>query len=153
MAKTKYIESPEQLWQNWLDYKKSLPSISVPVTHPKLGVVNLDIAQPIHEQGFNRWMFENTDFAGSGVHQYFHNRGGEYDSYVATISRIKDDKFEHNYKYASAGLHKEKLTMSLLGMAEKTESKVSNSIQVLSLDPIDSANYIAQESSIIKKKD
>ena len=153
MAKTKYIESPEQLWQYWLDYKKSLPSISVPVTHPKLGVVNLDIAQPIHEQGFNIWMFENTDFAGSGVHQYFHNRGGEYDSYVATISRIKDDKFEHNYKYASAGLHKEKLTMSLLGMAEKTESKVSNSIQVLSLDPIDSANYIAQESSIIKKKD
>lgn len=121
MAKHKYIETPELLWQYWQEYKDSVGTIEVPVTHPKLGVVTLNIPAPVHEQGFNVFMCENYDMGDRSIHAYFINQDDRYSQYHATISRIKDDKFQHNYKYSAVGLHKEKLTMALLGLANKVE--------------------------------
>ena len=123
MGKNKYIESPEKLLEYWFEYKNSIKTIEVPVTHPKLGTVNLSIPEPIHERGFNRWLMDNYDLGNMTIHKYFLNEGNVYDEYRTTISRIRDEIFEHNYKYSAVGMHKEKLTMALLGLAEKSESK------------------------------
>ena len=123
MGKNKYIESPEKLLEYWFEYKNSIKTIEVPVTHPKLGTVNLSIPEPIHERGFNRWLMDNYDLGNMTIHAYFNDSEGAYKEYRTTISRIKDEIFEHNYKYSAVGMHKEKLTMALLGLAEKSESK------------------------------
>lgn len=121
MSKHKYIETPEKLWEYWEEYKASVGKVSVPVTHPKLGVVDLEIPEPIHERGFSLFMEQFYDLGTRSIHAYFINVNNSYDNYHATITRIKDDTFTHNYKYSVVGLHKEKLTMSLLGMANKVE--------------------------------
>ena len=129
MAKYKYIETPETLLQYWKEYKDSIKNIDVPVTHPKLGTTTLSIPEPIHERGFNRWLMENYDLGNRTIHAYFNEKSEDYKEYRATITRIKDEIFEHNYKYSAVGMHKEKLTMSLLGLAESTknDSKVEHS--------------------------
>jgi len=124
MPNKKYIESAELLWQYWTEYKTSLPTVKVPTVHPKLGTIDIELKQPIHERGFNVFMMNNYDLGNDTIHKYFTNRDNVYEEFRPTISRIKDDIFEHNYLYASIGLHKEKLTMSLLGMAEKQENSV-----------------------------
>jgi hypothetical protein len=128
MAKNKYIETPEKLWSYWQEYKDSVGVVCVPVTHPKMGVVHLEVPSPIHEQGFNVFMQERYEMGNNTIHKYFINESGAYEDYRTTITRIKDDKFQHNYKYSAVGLHKEKLTMSLLGLAEKQEQKQTSVI-------------------------
>lgn len=122
MAKHKYIDSPELLWQYWIEYKNSLDPVKVPTVHPKFGTIDIELKQPVHQRGFNVFMMEHYDLGDKTIHKYFENESNAYDEYRGTISRIKDDIFQHNYLYASIGLHKEKLTMSLLGMAEKNET-------------------------------
>jgi hypothetical protein len=134
MAKHKYIETPEKLWEYWEEYKSSLPKIEIEVSHPKFGKVILMVPQPIHERGFNVFMCKCYDMGNRTIHAYF-SKDPSYESYHSTITRIQDDKFEHNYKYSAVGLHKEKLTMVLLGLAEKINSNVTvQSIQIIEED-------------------
>lgn len=128
MGKYKSIESPEKLWEYWLEYKSSLQLIEVPISHVKLGITYLKVPEPIHERSFNVWCCNNIDLGKGTIHKYFINEGNAYDEYRTTITRIKDDIFQHNYKYSAVGLHKEKLTMALLGLAQKSEEKVETRI-------------------------
>lgn len=121
MAKHKYIETPEKLWEYWEEYKASRKMIAVPVMHVKLGTTILNIPEPIHERGFNVFMCEMYDMGNQSIHKYFINESGAYEEYRTTITRIKDDIFEYNYKYAAVGMHKEKLAQALLGLANKVE--------------------------------
>ncbi len=130
MGTPKYIPNPDKLWELWTQYKDSINTVSVPVTHPKLGVVYLEIPEPIHERGFNCWLNENEAFKGKSIHQYFANQDKLYDDYITTITRIKDDIFKHNYKYSAVGMHKEKLTMALLGLANNIKENSTQEIKV-----------------------
>ena len=52
------LDSPEQLWELFLTYKGSLPTIDVPTSHVKLGVVMLPIPAPMTMEGFKCYLWD-----------------------------------------------------------------------------------------------
>jgi hypothetical protein len=45
---------------------------------------------------------------------------------VTIVSRIKNEIFSHNFKYASIGAFKENLIARQLGLSDKAESKIEH---------------------------
>ena len=52
------LNSPEELLKYFNDYKEQLPLIKVPVTHVKLGVVELPIPAPMTMEGFKCYLWD-----------------------------------------------------------------------------------------------
>lgn len=123
---TKYIETPERLWDLFAEYKEETlkNKLTVPQSHVKLGVVYLDYYPPITEQDFERWL-ANQDIV-SQTKDYFTNRDERYTDYVPIVTRIKNEIYAHNFKYAAVGAFKENLIARQLGIADKAENKNEN---------------------------
>jgi hypothetical protein len=115
---TKYIQTPEKLWELFETYKTITlkDKITLPQSHVKLGVVYLDYYPPLTEQDFERWLANEGVI--SVIRDYFTNRDNRYDDYVTIISRIKNEIYAHNFKYASIGAFKENLIARQLGLTD-----------------------------------
>lgn len=122
----KYIETPEKLWQLFEQYKESTlkEKINLPISHVKLGVIYLDFYPPLTEQDFERWLASEGIL--SQTKDYFTNRDERYSEFVPIVSRIKNEIFSHNFKYASIGAFKENLIARQLGLSDKAESKIEH---------------------------
>lgn len=116
------IESPEQLYSIFEEYQKNLDIIRVPQSHVKLGIVYLEIPEPMSMQGFKSFCWDK-DYGDIG--RYIDGRLTTTE-YVEIVTRIKDKIFKHNLSRAAAGLYKENLIARQLGMTEKTENKNNN---------------------------
>jgi hypothetical protein len=118
IGKPKYIETPEKLWELFETYKTATlkDKITLPQSHVKLGVVYLDYYPPLTEQDFERWLANEGIL--SQTKDYFTNRENRYDDYVPIVSRIKNEIYAHNFKYASIGAFKENLIARQLGLTD-----------------------------------
>jgi len=116
------LDSPEQLWDLFLDYKKQLPTIEVPVTHVKLGVTFLPIPAPMTMEGFKCYCW---DVNIGEIKRYVDNTDGNFNNYVPIITRIKQEIFNHNLSRAAAGMYKENLIARQLGLADKNQTNIS----------------------------
>lgn len=116
------LDSPEQLWELFQQYKKQLPIIEVPVTHVKLGVTYLPIPSPMTMEGFKCYCW---DVNIGDIKRYIDNSEGNFEDYVPIITRIKQEIFNHNLSRAAAGMYKENLIARQLGLAEKNQTNVN----------------------------
>ena len=116
------LNSPEQLWELFQQYKKQLPIIEVPVTHVKLGVTYLPIPSPMTMEGFKCYCW---DVNIGDIKRYIDNSEGNFEDYVPIIARIKQEIFNHNLSRAAAGMYKENLIARQLGLAEKNQTSVN----------------------------
>lgn len=121
----KYIQTPDELWKLFENYKTDTfkDKLTVPQSHVKLGVVYLDYYPPLTEQGFEAWLCNKGII--SQTKDYFTNRDNRYDEFVPIVTRIKNEIFSHNFKYAAVGAYKENLIARQLGMADKQEANVN----------------------------
>lgn len=117
------IDSPIQLWELFEEYQSKLETILVPQSHVKLGVIHLEIKEPMSMEGFKDYCYDEVGCIKRYIDGSLEINKEEY---VTIISRIKDRIFSHNLSRAAVGLYKENLIARQLGMTEKTDNKNEN---------------------------
>lgn len=124
MAKHKYIETPEKMWELFEDYVKNEvnnPMFKVEYVGKDGERVNTPLQTPITFEGFECWLSDNGYIGDLG--QYSANRDEAYTEYVPILTRIRTNCFVHNYKGAAVGLFNANLVAKKLGLVEKTDNK------------------------------
>ena len=125
MAKNKYIETPEKLWDIFVQYVSHIKNNPTLVEDyvGKDGIrVYRQKQRPLTMDGFECFCLENE----SDVHNYFDNADNRYDEYKTICSRIKKSIKADQIEGGMAGIYNPSITQRLNNLVEKTESKNEN---------------------------
>lgn len=127
MGVHKLISSPDLLWSMFKDYKEWAKSNPIEIED----YVGKDAMRVMRQkpraltmEGFENFVSE-IDGMPDGLEQYFSNREGRYEDFVAIcrviVRNIRADQIEGGM----AGVYNPSITQRLNGLAEKSESKVT----------------------------
>jgi hypothetical protein len=125
LVKKKYIETPEILWELFLEYvlfERSNPMFRVDYVGKDGRVENTPLETPITFEGFECYLADKKVINDLG--DYASNKGGAYEAYSTIITRIQKNCFVHNFKGASVGLFNPNIIAKKLGLVEKTQTSV-----------------------------
>jgi len=130
----KYIESPEQLWQFFIDYvehERLNPMRKTEYIGQHAIRVEIELETPITFEGFECYLFKMHIISDLG--DYSSNKGDRYSEFATIIKQIKSFCFTNNFKGASVGLFNASLIARKLGLTEKSEVKLDATIQDTSI--------------------
>jgi hypothetical protein len=141
MAKHKYIETPEKMWELFEQYKaktKSNPRKKM-VFVGKDGNRDYELLEtPLTFEGFYNYCY---DIVGC-IDQYFENRDNRYTDYVAICSRIKREIREDQITGGMVGQYNPSITQRLNNLKEQsditTNGKSISSISIEIVPPNES---------------
>jgi len=122
MAKKKYIETPDKMWQLFLDYAahtKDHPITVKDFIGPKAITVHRELQKPLTMEGFENFV------ANQGLNyelsHYFSNKDGRYEGYVAICSRIRKSIRQDQIEGGMTGIYNTSITQRLNNLTEKHE--------------------------------
>lgn len=123
----KKIESPEVMWQYFLDYKKEVESNPFKVQD----FVGKDGEMVYREKnrclsmiGF--WSYLDDKEIISDPSDYFENKEGRYEDFIHICSRIKRQIKRDQIEGGMAGVYNTSITQRLNGLTEKQETVSNN---------------------------
>lgn len=116
MAKHKYIETPEKLYELFEEYKGNLKPREIQKATPK-GVVSEWHTPPLTMAGFEVYCFSK----GLTVEHYFRNTNDSYNDYCGICSRIKKEIRQDQIEGGMVGQYNASITQRLNGLTEKTD--------------------------------
>ena len=119
---SKYIETPDALWDMFQAYCKDAKSRPFIVTDWVGGAgvkVDRKKERPLTMEGFNLFCYDKI----STVRDYFLNKDERYNDYVTICSRIKEAIREDQIGGGMAGIYNPSITQRLNNLVEKTENK------------------------------
>ena len=125
MAKHKYIESPEKLWEYFQAYKADIKSRPFKVKDwvGKDGdQVMREKERPLTIEGFEMYCFEQNIIADLG--HYFANTDNKYREFCTICLRIRQAIRQDQIEGGMAGMYNPSITQRLNGLTDKTESTV-----------------------------
>jgi hypothetical protein len=125
MGRFKLIESPERMWELFVEYKASIKSDPIIVGDWVGGMampVDRKKERPLTMEGFDNYLFEKGII--DGVDQYFSNQGGAYNDFLGICSRIKNAIRQDQIEGGMAGIYNPSITQRLNGLVDKSESRV-----------------------------
>ena len=138
MAKKKYIETPEKLYElfeRFKTYKKSQKRIIQKAT-PK-GILEEAQTPPLTMSGFR--VFAHKE--GVTLNHYFANTDNAYEEYRTICRIIEDEIREDQIDGGMVGQYNSSITQRLNGLTEKTDVTTNgnniNSIEVTIVPPTD----------------
>lgn len=120
MAKHKYIETPQKMWELFEAYRKEVKDNPRHITdfYGKDGEERIKpLERPLTFEGFYNYCY---DLIGC-IDQYFENRDGRYTEYVAICSRIKKDIKQDQIEGGMVGQYNASITQRLNGLTDKQE--------------------------------
>jgi len=122
MAKKKYIETPEKMWQLFLDYSahtKDHPITVKDFIGPKAITVHRELQKPLTMEGFENFV------ADQGLNQdlgdYFSNNQERYSQYATICSRIRKSIRQDQIEGGMTGIYNTSITQRLNNLTEKHE--------------------------------
>jgi hypothetical protein len=125
MGKRKYIETPEKMWELFLQYKEWVKSNPIKV-HDFVGKDAEEVyrlkERPLTIDGFECWCYDN-EIIGDLSH-YFANTDNRYSDYLTICSRIRKAVRNDQIDGGMAGIYNPSITQRLNGLTEKTETEV-----------------------------
>jgi hypothetical protein len=124
--KKKYIETPEKLWELFLEYVKherENPMFKIEYVGKDGERVATPLETPITFEGFECYLADKGVINDLG--DYSKNDDGRYESYAPIITRIRQNCYVHNYKGAAVGLFNANLVARKLGIKDSTETNVT----------------------------
>ena len=127
MAKPKYIESPERLWElftQYVDHERKSPLFKREYVGKDGIEVDTPLQVPITFEGFECYLWDLGIINDLG--DYASNKDGRYTNYATIITRIRQNCFVQNFKGASVGLFNPNIIAKKLGLIDKSESKVDS---------------------------
>ena len=129
MAKKKYIETPEKLYELFEAYKAQRKPREIQKA-TATGVKSEWHMPPLTMEGFENYCEDNVGC----VHQYFVNQDGAYNEYLNICSRIKRLIRQDQIEGGMVGQYNPSITQRLNGLTEKqdvtTNGKDLNNITV-----------------------
>ena len=133
MAKNKYIESPERLWEYFAAYvlhEKGNPMFKVDYVGKDGEEKNTPLQVPITFEGFECYLADLDVIQDLG--HYAANTDDSYEPYRTIITRIRKNCFVQNFKGASVGIFNANIIAKKLGLIDKQDIKqeVTNKIEV-----------------------
>ena len=137
MPKHKYIETPEKLWQLFLDYiehERSNPMYKVEYAGKDGNQVKTPLETPITFEGFECYLQDQGVINDLG--DYSKNDNGRYTDYAPIITRVKQNCFVHNFKGASVGLFNANIIARKLGLVDKKETEMKGGLNIPELPDI-----------------
>ena len=126
MAKPKYIETPDKLWNYFLEYKEETKSNPI-LKHDFVGgagkSVMKKLERPLTIDGFECYLFDKG-IIGDLSH-YFANTDNKYSEYLTICSRIRKEVRNDQINGGMAGIYNPSITQRLNGLVEKTQTEIS----------------------------
>ena len=135
MAKHKYIETPERLWElftQFVEHENSNPMYKVEYVGKDGDQVDTPLQVPITFEAFECWLADKEIINDLG--NYSSNLNGAYDDYLPIITRIRNNCFAQNFKGASVGLFNANIIARKLGLSDKKEINDNREPRVFKLD-------------------
>lgn len=125
MPKKKYIESPEKMWDYFLQYKQYVKDNPI-IVKDWVGKDATDVyrekERPLTIDGFECWCYDNEII--SDLSQYFANTEQRYAEYQTICSRIRKAVRADQIEGGMAGIYNPSITQRLNGLVEKSEHTV-----------------------------
>jgi hypothetical protein len=124
MAKHKYIETPEKLWELFESYvlhEKQNPMYKQEYVGKDGRTELTPLETPITFEGFECYLMDQGVIEDLG--HYSRNKDERYTEYVPIITRIRKNCFVHNFRGASVGLFNANIIAKKLGLSEKVETQ------------------------------
>lgn len=138
MAKHKYIESPEKMWELFEAYKANRKPREIQKA-TATGVKSEWHTPPLTMEGFENYCEEEVGC----VHQYFVNQDNAYNEYLNICSRIKRMIRQDQIEGGMVGQYNPSITQRLNGLTEKTDvttnGKEINEIRLIRITGDDKA--------------
>lgn len=142
MAKHKYIESPEKMWEyftQFVEHEKSNPMYKKEYVGKDGNEVDTALQVPITFEGFECWLWDKGVIQ-AGLGDYASNKDNRYDEYATIITRIRQNCFSQNFKGAAVGLFNANIIAKKLGLKEQVEQTITHAVPILNLDPLDDSS-------------
>lgn len=122
MAKKKYIETPDLLWEYFLQYKQFVKSKPI-IVKDWVGKDAVDVyrekERPLTIDGFECWCYDNGII--SDLSNYFANSDNRYSEYSTICSRIRKAVRTDQIEGGMAGIYNPSITQRLNGLVEKQQ--------------------------------
>ena len=118
--KSKYIETPEEMYELFEAYKANRKPREIQKATVK-GVVSEFHMPPLTMEGFDVYVMNYEGTQSKGVEQYFTNREGRYSAYVDICSRIKREIRNDQIEGGMVGQYNPSITQRLNNLTEKTD--------------------------------
>lgn len=122
MAKKKYIDTPEKLWELFTAYKKEVKSNPI----SKNGFAGKDadevffkLERPLTMEGFECYVYDQDIINDLG--DYFSNKDSKYADYSTICSRIRKEIRADQISGGMAGIYNPSITQRLNGLTEKIQ--------------------------------
>ena len=145
---TKKIQTPEALWQYFLDYKKWVeenPILVQDYIGKDAQMIYRERQRPLTIEGFECYCFDN-DIIGDLSH-YFANTNGNYSDYLTICNVIRKTVRNNQIEGGMAGIFNPSITQRLNNLKETTETdittngkEINNTIQIEIVKPSDESN-------------
>jgi len=124
MAKHKYIETPEKMWELFEAYRKDVkgnPRIKVEYVGKDGETKHTPIERPLTLDGFYAFGYEN----GVTLHHYFDNPEGAYDEYRGIITRVRSVVKAEQIDGAMVGHYNSNLTARINGINDSSNVTIT----------------------------
>lgn len=126
MGRTKHIESPEKMWDYFLQYKKFVKDNPI-IVKDWVGKDATDVyrekEKPLTIDGFECWCYDNDII--SDLSQYFANTEQRYTDYQTICSRIRKAVRTDQIEGGMAGIYNPSITQRLNNLVEKQQHEHS----------------------------
>ena len=130
MAKKKYIETPEKMWELFEAYRKEVKA-NPRLRHVFVGKDGISesekLERPLTYEGFKEFCFSN----GVTANHYFENTDNAYLEYCDVCLRIKGVIRQDQIEGGMVGQYNPSITQRLNGLTDKSEIKNDVNIQSL----------------------
>lgn len=125
MAKKKYIETPEKMWDLFEAYRKEVKD-NPRFVHDFVGRDGTQVMKPL-ERPLTMDGFQNYCRKHKGcVHDYFANTNDAYHEYSSICRDISKEIRQDQIEGGMVGQYNPSITQRLNGLTEKTENKNTN---------------------------
>ena len=126
MGKPKYIESPQKLWDLFVDYKKQVkdnPIIVKDWVGKDSEQVYREKEKPLTMVGFECFVCEKTKISYPDLTVYFEGKEESYKNYFPISSRIKAEILNDQLTGGMVMIYSQSLTARVNNISDKQEIK------------------------------
>ena len=137
---TKYIETPEKMWEHFKAYRSEVKSKPIQVQDyvgKDAEMVYRSKERPLTFIGFQNWLEDNEII--TDVTDYFENKDNRYNDYIRICSRIKRNITDDQIAGGMVGIYNPSITQRLNGLADsvKQDVKVENKTPIFEDNGLD----------------
>lgn len=122
MAKEKYIETPERMWELFVEYREYIKANPL-LVHDFVGKDGDEVSKkkerPLTLEGFENYCADQDIIADLG--HYFANTDGRYENYRTICSRIRRVIRQEQIEGGMAGIYNPSITQRLNNLVERVQ--------------------------------